>query len=145
MIPAFFSSTWMILLECHESPADFEVPTQQGPRTPHHSWVDYDGEHHAGMGNGTHNLLSGGHESLPPSQGPWCLVWYMCIVFKVQVCTCISMWRASKESSHFTQTFLQRFTKKWTWYWLFCIEYGNSMMSQYIEEVHAMLWCTKIN
>jgi hypothetical protein len=35
--------------------------------------VDYDGEHHAGMGNGTHNLLIGGHESLPPSQGPWCL------------------------------------------------------------------------
>ena len=25
------------------------------------------------MGNGTHNLLIGGHESLPPSQGPWCL------------------------------------------------------------------------
>jgi hypothetical protein len=25
------------------------------------------------MGNGTHNLLMGGHESLPPSQGPWCL------------------------------------------------------------------------
>jgi hypothetical protein len=34
---------------------------------------DYDGEHHAGMGNGTHNLLIGGHEPLPPSQGPWCL------------------------------------------------------------------------
>jgi hypothetical protein len=32
------------------------------------------GEHHAGMGNGTHNLLIGGHESLPPSQGPWCLI-----------------------------------------------------------------------
>jgi hypothetical protein len=32
--------------------------------------VDYDGEHHAGMENGTHNLLIGGHESLPPSQGP---------------------------------------------------------------------------
>jgi hypothetical protein len=64
----------MIFSECHESPADFEVPIQQGPRTPHHSWVDYDGEHHAGMGNGTHNLLIGGHESLPPSQGPWCLI-----------------------------------------------------------------------
>ena len=25
------------------------------------------------MGNGTHNLLIEGHESLPPSQGPWCL------------------------------------------------------------------------
>jgi hypothetical protein len=25
------------------------------------------------MGNGTHNLLIGGHESLPPSQGLWCL------------------------------------------------------------------------
>jgi hypothetical protein len=25
------------------------------------------------MGNGTLNLLVGGHESLPPSQGPWCL------------------------------------------------------------------------
>jgi hypothetical protein len=36
--------------------------------------VDYDGEHHAGMGNGTHNLFIGGHESLPPSQGPWCLI-----------------------------------------------------------------------
>jgi hypothetical protein len=40
---------------------------------PNHSWVDYDGEHHACMGNETHNLLIGGHESLPPSQGPWCL------------------------------------------------------------------------
>jgi hypothetical protein len=35
--------------------------------------VDYGGEHHAGMGNRTHDLLIGGHESLPPSQGPWCL------------------------------------------------------------------------
>jgi hypothetical protein len=46
---------------------------QQGPRIPHHSWVDYGGEHHTGMGNRTHNLLIGGHESLPPSQGMWCL------------------------------------------------------------------------
>jgi hypothetical protein len=51
------------------------VPRISGrPRTPHHIWVDYDGEHHTGMGNGTHNLLIGGHKSLPPSQGPWCQV-----------------------------------------------------------------------
>ena len=31
-----------------------------------------------------------------------------------------------------------------TWYWLFCIEYKNSMMSHYIEEVHAIEWCTTI-
>jgi hypothetical protein len=31
--------------------------------------VDYGGEHHAGMGNRTHNLLIGGHVSLPPSEG----------------------------------------------------------------------------
>jgi hypothetical protein len=29
----------------------------------------YLSEHHAGMGNGTHNLLIGGHEGM----GPWCL------------------------------------------------------------------------
>jgi hypothetical protein len=39
-------------------------------RTPHHSWVDYGGEHHAGMGNGTHNLLIGGHESLHVKTSP---------------------------------------------------------------------------
>ena len=40
-------------------------------------------------------------------------------------------------------TFLQHFTKK-TWYWLFSIEYETNMMSHYIEEVHAIKWCTKI-
>ena len=41
------------------------------------------------------------------------------------------------------QAFLQHFTKE-TWHWPFCIEYENSMTSHYIEEVHAIKWCTKI-
>jgi hypothetical protein len=28
--------------------------------------------------------------------------------------------------------------QKKTWYWLFCIEYENYMMSHYIEEVNAI-------
>ena len=39
------------------------------------------------------------------------------------------------------QTFLQHFTKK-IWYWSFCIEYENNMMSHHIEEVLAIKWCT---
>ena len=42
------------------------------------------------------------------------------------------------------QTFLKHFTKKETWYWPFCIEHDNNMMSHYIEEIHAIKWCTKL-
>ena len=31
---------------------------------------------------------------------------------------------------------------KETWYWPFCIEYENNLMSHYIEEVHGIEWCT---
>ena len=41
------------------------------------------------------------------------------------------------------QTLLQHFQKK-TWYWPFCIEYENNMISHYIKEVHAIKWCIKI-
>ena len=41
------------------------------------------------------------------------------------------------------QTYLQPFTNKTTWNWPFRIEYENNMMSHYIEEVHAIKWCTK--
>jgi hypothetical protein len=72
-------------------------------------------------------------------------LYYTSPVFKLEVCTCISMWRASKQS-HFTQTFklfVKQFTKK-TWCWPFCIKSENKLMSHYIEEVHAIKWCTKL-
>ena len=63
------------------------------------------------------------------------------LVFKFEVCICISMWRASKWS-HFTQTFnLQHFTRKThTWYWQLCIGYQNNMMSHYTEEAMTCTW-----
>ena len=68
-------------------------------------------------------------------------------VFKFEVFTCISMWRASEES-HFksrnsSNFFATLYRKKKLWYWPFCIECENNMMSHYIEEVHAIKWCTK--
>jgi len=46
--------------------------------------------------------------------------------------------------SNFQFFFLHHFTPKKTWYWLFCIEYQNNMMSHYIEKLYALKWCAKI-
>ena len=75
-------------------------------------------------------------------------------VFKFEVCTCISMGRASRWS-HFAQTLKffcntsprkrKKEKRKLTnWYWPFCVEYEYIMTYFYIEEVHAIKWCTKI-
>jgi hypothetical protein len=94
----------------------------QGP--PIHSWVDYDGEHHAGMGNGTHNLLIGGHESLPPSQGPWCRGGSTIIPSKFPNAN-FNVWKITE-------------------YYYFCLGVPHNTITSFSDATNIQLWLSKV-